>query len=338
MAVPPILTITLNPALDITTTLPKLLPRQKLRCGPPRYDPGGGGINVSRAIRELGGESRAFVAVGGANGQHYRRLLDETGLETEIWPLEGETRICLAVMEAASGQQYRFMLPGPELDAAAGDALLEGLLKTLGRGERFVVASGRVLPGLPDDFFGKLAARARELGVAMILDTSGPALKGALAFRPYLIRIDHFEAAELVGATNGNRAAAPAVAREIVDRGGAEIVIVTVGEEGAIVATADQLFHITPPTVEMVSGVGAGDSFTGALALGLARGWSLETATRLGVAAAASAVTTTATELCKHEQTMAFFDRIAANVEMLPEPPLPATGSAQSAFSPFRSP
>ncbi len=328
---PRILTITLNPALDITTALPQLLPRQKLRCGPPRYDPGGGGINVSRAIKELGGDSRAFVAVGGASGQHYLQLLEATGLETEIWRLEGETRVSFAVMEAASGQQYRFVLPGPELDAGAGDALLAALRRTMGRDVHLVVASGSALPGLADDFFGQLAAHARTLGVPFILDTSGPALSAALAYRPYLIRIDHFEAAELVGAAHGSRSAAPRVARELVDRGDAEIAIVTVGEDGAIVATADELLHIAPPKVEMVSGVGAGDSFTGALALGLARGWTLETSARFGVAAAASAVTTAATELCQRDQTMAFFEQIAGNVERLREPLMPAADKVQSA-------
>src|SRR6476660_9435452 len=111
----PVLTVTLNPALDLTTSVERLKPLRKLRCAAPRFHPGGGGVNVSRAIKELGGESRAFVAVGGQTGGQLRRLLDRAGLDVDYWPLSGETRTSFTVMDEAAKVPYRFLLPGPSV-------------------------------------------------------------------------------------------------------------------------------------------------------------------------------------------------------------------------------
>lgn len=316
--VPPILTITLNPALDLTTSIERLRPRMKLHCSKPRTDPGGGGVNVSRAIHALGGQSRAYVGLGGSNGQQLLQLLERAGIETVVWQLQGETRISLTVMEESSGLQYRFLLPGPAQDSSAAAALLDNLRLHMGSGPRFVVVSGSLLPGLPSDFFAKLASLARELGVLLILDTSGPALKAALSERSFLIKIDHWEAQELVGGGVDPKLAALRLAHELIDQKSAEAAIITIGEEGAIVATATERFQIRPPKVNVVSAVGAGDSFTAALTIGLAAGWPLAVAARFGVAAAASSVTTVATQLCDGAQTRKFFDEIERNVERLP--------------------
>jgi len=307
-----ILTITLNPALDVTTYLDQLKPQQKLRCGPPRYDPGGGGVNVSRAIKEFGGESHAFVAVAGATGQWYRRILDETGIESQAWEFRGETRFALTVMEEVSGLQYRFMLPGPEQDEQEAERLLSALTQTMGSRYRFVVASGSLPPGLPHDFYARLADRVREAGAALILDTSGPALKATLAQRPYLIKIDQIEAQELVMGSENARISMPALAQKLIDQHVAETIIITIGDKGAIVADGGQVLHVQAPAVEVISAVGAGDSFVAALTLGLADGWSLEDASRFGVAAAASAVTTQATALCERAATQQLFEQTVA--------------------------
>jgi len=309
-----ILTVTLNPALDVTTTIPAVVPNKKLRCAVPRYDVGGGGVNVSRAIRELGGESRMFVALGGASGGHYRRLLAETGIDSEVWELAGETRFSLTVMEDQSGNQFRFVLPGPEQPPEGGPALLAALADAMQDGVRFVVASGRVLDGLPVDLYAQLAVAARRLGVKMILDTSGESLRAGIAGRPFLVKMDHFEAQELLGKAIDPDLAARTVIDDILGRDLAEAVIVTVGDNGAYIATSEKRVHIRPPHVEVVSAVGAGDSFTAALTLGLSKGWPLEVASRLGVAAAASSVTRNATELCQSAQTERFFDEIADRV------------------------
>jgi 6-phosphofructokinase 2 len=304
-----ILTVTLNPALDITTAVGRVTPRLKLRCGPPRYDAGGGGVNVSRAIKELGGTSRAFVMLGGANGAVYRDVLAQTGIEQEIWLSQGETRFSLTVMEDETGDHYRFLLPGPSHEGAEAERLLADLARSLDSGIRFVVASGSLPPGLPVDFYARLARAAHETAAAMIVDASGPTLLATLKEKPYCVRLNHHEALEILG--GGSDQPPEQLAHKLVATGAAQVAIVTIGDHGAIVATPARWFRVRPPMVEVRSPVGAGDSFVGALALGLSHGWSLEDASRLGVAAAASAVTTEATELCKRESTERFFESIA---------------------------
>ncbi|HVY50724.1 MAG TPA: 1-phosphofructokinase family hexose kinase [Devosia sp.] len=304
----PVLTITLNPALDLTTSVAGMVPLRKLRCAAPRFDPGGGGINVSRAIRELGGESHAFVAVGGHTGAQLRDLLNRSGLQLEYWPLVGETRISVTIMDEEKAVPYRFLLPGPTVSAFEADAILEQIAAHIRRYTGYVVASGSLPPGIPDDFYARLARRTRELGGRFVIDTHGLPLRLAAEERPYLIRLNHLEAQELVGGEAD--AAAHELAGQLVQRQLAEIAIVTIGERGAILSTPGRQLEIRPPKVAVKSGVGAGDSYVAALVFALASGWPLEEAARYGVAAAAAAVTTEATELCKREVVDAFYAQI----------------------------
>lgn len=301
----PVLTVTLNPALDVTTEVARLKPRQKLRCDVPVLHAGGGGVNVSRAIKELGGESRAFVALGGHNGARFERLLRRSRIGAEIWPLAGETRESFTVMERESGLPYRFVLPGPTISPGEAEAMLAQLDRIITRYTGFVVASGSLAPGMPIDFYGRLAARTRARGGRFIIDTHGEPLRAAARERPFLIRLNHLEAQELVG--GDAEQAAHVLARELVAGGFTETAIVALGERGAILATLAGQIEIRPPKVEMRSGVGAGDSFVGALVFALANGWTMENAARYGVAAAASAVTTEATELCRRAEVDAHF-------------------------------
>jgi 6-phosphofructokinase 2 len=314
----PILTVTLNPALDITTTTERLVHQQKLRCSAPRYDPGGGGVNVSRAIRELGGESTAFVALGGSTGTQYRALLEAAGIDCVYWEQQGDTRFSLTVMESATGLHYRFVLPGPPQPEGEAARLLARLDELIASGVRFVALSGSLPPGLPDDFYGRLAGMARKAGAAVVLDAHGAALREALPFRPYLIRLNHLEAQELLGGEAG--APVHLLARQLIERGSAEVTIVTAGEEGAVVATPGRELMIRAPHVEVVSAVGAGDSFVGALVVGLSRGWPLQTAARYGVAAAAATVTTAATELCSADVVDRLFAEIPPEPELIVDP------------------
>lgn len=308
----PVLTVTLNPAVDLTTSVASIEPLRKLRCSEPRLDPGGGGINVSRAIKELGGESHAFVAVGGHTGEQLRELLRHTGVPVEYWPLIGETRTSITVMSDDTGLPYRFVLPGPTVSPFEAGAILDRLSQHIRNCAGYVVASGSLPLGVPDDFYARLARRTRELGGRFVIDSHGAALRAATEARPYLVRLNHLEAQELVGGDVD--VAAHTLAGELVDRDLTEVAIVTIGERGAIVATKDRQFEIRPPRVTVKSGVGAGDSFVAALVFGLANGWSLDDAARYGVAAAAAAVTTEATELCKRDTVDAYFAQIGGQL------------------------
>lgn len=293
-----ILTITLNPAIDYATTVEEFVPGRKLRCEQPRIDPGGGGVNVSRVIKELGGASTALVAVAGVTGALMRELLADTGIEAVFLNAKGTTRQSFAVHDQSSGKQFRLVFPGPEQDSAFAEQTLAKLEKLLAPGDfAYVVASGSLPPGLPDDFYGRVAEIVRKRESRLILDTSGPALRAALGRGVFLVKPDAVEA-EALAAALGTEAKDPAVlARSILDGGGAEVVIITLGADGALLASKEGTIRIRPPPVEVVSAVGAGDSFVGALSFALADGWPLDQACAYGGAAAAAAVTTRATEL-----------------------------------------
>jgi 6-phosphofructokinase 2 len=301
----PILTVTLNPALDLDTSTPEVVPGPKLRCAQPRIDPGGGGVNVSRAIRILGGDSRCAVAVGGAIGALLVELLRAEGIDPVGIPVVGLTRQSLAVRSEATGEHYRFVLPGPMWDAAEAEAAF-ARIEALATPGTLLVASGSLPPGLAPDTWLRLDDRTAAHGAETILDTSGPALAATLVPRArplFLLRVDRREAMELAGDSLQGISALAVFARTLVERGIARIVCLASGAEGSVMATADDLFLCCPPKVEVLSAIGAGDSFVAALTLALARGAPLREACRTGTAAAAAAVMTPATELCDRATT-----------------------------------
>lgn len=298
-----ILTLTLNPALDISTETEAVAPDRKLRCAPPRIDPGGGGVNVSRAIASLGGASLPLVAAGGPAGAHLLALLRAAGLDPVDLVAPGETRRSLAVTELATGRQYRFVMPGPEWRDADADRVRVAVAAAAETGDMLVV-SGSPPPGLAADFFLTLNRLLAPRGVRMILDTSGAAL--AAAARPssqplHVLRMDHEEAEALAGGAVSGVGAVADLASALAAGGAANIVAVAHGASGTVVATAGGRWHCRPPRVRVVSKVGAGDSFVAAFTLGLSRGETAAQACAAGVAAAAAAVTTPDTQLCERE-------------------------------------
>ncbi|GAA0302409.1 1-phosphofructokinase family hexose kinase [Rhodovulum strictum] len=311
---PEILTVTLNPTVDLSTSVDHVVPGEKLRCTAPVVDPGGGGINVARAIRLLGGESRALVALGGHNGDKLRCLLEREGIRLIPLQAPGETRLSLAVMEEATGQQFRFVLPGPEWNAAGLKAVLAAITTAV-PDEGYVVLSGSVPSGLPDDIACCIGAKLATRGARLIVDTSGPALTRLAegdGAPPYLLRMDQAEAQALAGHRLETRADSAAFAAGLVARGVAPVVVLGRGSDGSVLAAEGMRLHAATPPVPVRSKVGAGDSFLGAFALSLSRGEDLETALRWGVAAASAAVMTDATGLCTREDTEALFGHCSA--------------------------
>jgi 6-phosphofructokinase 2 len=306
-----ILTVTLNPALDVTTEVEALRPDQKLRCSAPRLDPGGGGANVSRALAKLGRRSRAFVAVGGAFGQAYRMLLEGEGLDVAWFESEGETRESLAVHDRQAGRQYRFVMPGARWSEDGCRRSLEAL-EDLMTPDGLVVLSGSLPPGVPEDYALRLAEAAARSGARLVVDTSGPALTRTARSEAgvHLLRMDRHEAAELMEVEEVGEAEALELSRDIVERGAAEIAVVTIGAAGAVGATADGAWRVQPPKREIVSSTGAGDSFVAGLCHGLVGERAFPEALRLAMAAASSAVTTPATELLTREGTEAALEEV----------------------------
>jgi 6-phosphofructokinase 2 len=297
----PILTLTLNPALDMATEVAEFLPGQKLRCTNPMLDPGGGGLNVSRAIRALGGDSLALVALGGLTGDRLAGLIRADGVTFLSILGPGETRQSLTVTEAASGKQFRFMLPGPVWTETERSRVFT-LLRATARPGGFSVISGSQPPGVPADFPKELAASMP--GSRPLLDTSGPALTEAVRHPiPGLevLRMDGEEGEALAGAPLHSREDTAEFAQSLVRKGVAKMVVIARGADGNVLADASRRIFAAAPKVRVRSTVGAGDSFVAAFVLALARGQWPDQALALGSAAAAAAVMTDATHLCRLE-------------------------------------
>lgn len=310
-----ILTITLNPAIDITTAVAEVVPGRKLRCDPPRIDPGGGGVNVSRVVKELGGATTAVVAVAGPTGAEMRELLAAAGIEAVFLETAGMTRESFAIHDRSTDAQFRFVLPGPVQDTGFAETTLTTVAGLLETGNfPYVVASGSLPPGAPDDIYGSLAEISRKNGARMILDTSGRALAGALGRGVFLVRTNRHEARELAEMLRVDPDDPQRLARSIVTSGSAEAAIMTLGADGALLVTESGSVQIPAPLVEVVSPVGAGDSFVGALSFALTEGWQIEQSCGFGVAAAAAAMGTEATELAHKDDVERLFSMIEETI------------------------
>lgn len=311
----PIATLTLNPAVDQSTTVDHVSPEEKLRCDRPRFDPGGGGINVSRAVRRMGGAARAVYLAGGPGGEILEELLEGEGVEHLVVEIEGRTRQNLAVLDDSSDDQYRFTFPGPDVTEDEWRRCLE-VLEELEPVPSYLVASGSLPPGLPADTLGELARRCRGRGVRLVVDSSGEPLCRAVEEGVFLVKPNLRELGQIVGRELEHDRMIEAAARKLVDDGRCRAVVVSLGAGGALLVTGEESsLRVNPPTVPIRSRVGAGDSMVGGLVLALARGLEMDEAVRYGVAAGAAAVTTPGTELCRGEDVERLFGEMSEQAD-----------------------
>lgn len=296
-----VLTITINPALDKSTRVQRVLPEKKLRCEEPVYEPGGGGINISRAIRKLGGSSCAWLLSGGPAGEKLCDLLKEEGVEYWSGPTKSWTRENLMVVEDSTGDQFRFGMPGPRIEEAEWRQVLDKL-ENLEKVPEYVVASGSLAPGVPDDFYLQMAVIARKRNFKLILDTSGEALMNAAGEGLYLIKPNLGELAKLAGKEHISAFEQEDFAMQVIDEGKCKVMVVSLGPRGAMLASKESGIHyVVPPTVNQQSAVGAGDSMVAGMVMSLLQGCSLEEVVRYGVAAGTAATMTPGSELCRKE-------------------------------------
>jgi 6-phosphofructokinase 2 len=299
----------MNPAIDESTAVAYVLPDQKLRCQPPRYEPGGGGINVARAVRKLGGDALACFPVAGPGGELLKQLLTAEGVRQQPIPVEGWTRENLNVFEEVSGRQFRFCMPGPTLRQEEWEALLESVA-SLRPAPDFLVASGGLPPGVPADFYARLTVRARAGGTRVVLDTSGEALARAVDQGVYLLKPSLREFQALTGERDLDDSALVRAAGAAIERGWCEVLVLSLGAGGALWRTKTEWERLAAPTVRVRSSVGAGDSMVAGIVLSLVHGRPLREAVRVGVAAGAAAVMNPGTELCHRDDT----ERLARHV------------------------
>ena len=306
-----VVTLTMNPAVDKSAAVGRVTVEDKLRCSEPSFEPGGGGINVSRAMSKLGGRSTAVVPAGGHTGKTLVELLDREGFRAEDLTIAGPTRENLTVLDQSAGVQYRFVMPGPDVTDEELEKI-EQKISGLSPETDYLVVSGSLPAGVDPDFYARIVEAAGEAGVKTILDTSGEPLKRALAEGVFLIKPNIGELIRLADKELGEEPQQVEFARDLIDKGNAEVVVISLGAGGAFLITAGSSNHFRSPTVPVVSKVGAGDSMVAGITYGLAKDWSLKDSVRLGVAAGASAVMTPGTELCRKEDTFRLWEQIGA--------------------------
>jgi 6-phosphofructokinase 2 len=301
-----IYTLTLAPSLDSATLTPHIYPEGKLRCTAPVFEPGGGGINVARAITHLGGKATAIFPAGGATGEHLVALLADEQVATQSVESHDWTRQNLHVHVEASGEQYRFVMPGASLDADEFRRLEEKVLAI--ESGSLLVISGSLPPGVELAKLTQLLAAAQDKGIRCIVDSSGDALAAALELGNIeLVKPNQKELSALVGRELTQPDDVRKAAQEIVHAGKALRVVVSLGPQGALAVDAQQCVQVVPPPMKSQSTVGAGDSMVGAMTLKLAEDAPLEDMVRYGVAAGSAATINQGTRLCARDDTQKIY-------------------------------
>jgi 6-phosphofructokinase 2 len=310
--VKPIVTLTMNPAIDVAFDVDLLSPGHKIRSASEHYDPGGGGINVARVICRLGGLARALVLCGGATGIALEGLLEQHQLVYTRLPIHGDTRLCATVHERQTGREFRIVPQGAKVRAREWQACLD-LIEEMPIGT--LIASGSLPPGVPADFYAHVAKRVDQSGGLFVLDSSGDALRAGLSTgTAWLVKPSRSEMEGLIGVKGSSIQDLAEAARALVASGKTRIAAVTLGAEGAIMATKDATLYLPALPVIRKSSVGAGDSFLGAMVFALANGARDIDAFKFAIAAGASAVLGPGTSLCNPK----------ALQKLLGEVPLPA--------------
>jgi 6-phosphofructokinase 2 len=291
-----IITLTINPAVDKSTQFAGIVAEQKIRCQKPQFDAGGGGINVSKAIKRLGGESLAIFTSGGHTGLLLEDLIQSESIEYLAIKIKSWTRENFIAVDTTTNAQYRFGMPGDEILKEEIENIFE-LIKT--QKADFVVASGSIPKGADEGFYSEIAKIAKQNDSKFVLDSSGDALKMAVDSGVYLLKPNIGELAKLVGVENLEMNDVDDAALELIHKKGCEIVAVSMGPQGALLVTKDICRLIPAPTVQKKSTVGAGDSMVGGMVWALANYKNPIEAVQLGVACGSAATMNEGTQLFK---------------------------------------
>lgn len=303
-----IITLTVNPALDKSITVPELVPDKKLRASEGKTEPGGGGVNISRALKKLGAESEAVYFSGGYTGRQFDALLEAEGVHTKPLFIQEDTRENFIVVNKATGQQYRFGMEGPGISASEVENCLAYL-----RGQQmdYLVVSGSMAPGIPPTMITELAAIARKNSARLIADTSGEALAKAMEAGIFLLKPNLGELSAVTGRERIAPGEIAGAARSIIQKGGCEMMAVSMGADGAMLVSAKEQFRVKAPAVEKKSTVGAGDSMVAGMLVALVNNWPMQDVLRYGAACGTAATMNEGTELCRKEDADHLFQQIS---------------------------
>lgn len=306
---PSIVTITFSPCIDKSTSVTSLIAEKKLKCAAPKLEPGGGGINIARAIKKLGGKAVAIFPSGGYTGKFFNHLMERENVPSLIIETANETRENIIVLDDSTNNQYRFGMPGTELSEPEWKQCLLAVEEI--KEVEFIIASGSLPPGVPLNIYAQLAKIAKNKNAKFIVDTSGEPLIHAADEGVYLLKPNLGELSSLAGKNELQPDEIKEIAKAIIAKEKCEVMVVSMGEAGAMLVTKDITEIITPPRVIRKSTVGAGDSMVAGIVFYLSQGKTLVEAVQYGVACGTAATMNTGTELCRKEDADILFKRIS---------------------------
>lgn len=307
-----IITLTVNPALDVYTTTPNLEPDIKMRCEKASRDPGGGGVNVSRVIKRLGGNSTAIYTKGGHTGDLFEKLLKAEKIEQDVVCIKDEIRQNFAVTETTSGRLFRFGFPGPQIKDSERKKILQKIESY--SAADYLVGSGSLAPGLPDNFYAEVAAVARKNNSKFVLDTSGKAYSGVLEEGVYLLKPNMNELEDLVGVKATDEKERESLLLEVLNKFKVEVLVLSLGPEGALLATKNTVKHFPAPRVEHISSIGAGDSMVAGMVHALSIGKSVEKAVLFGISCGSATIKSPGTELLQKKDVDELYQKLLTEI------------------------
>ncbi len=302
-----ILTVTLNPAIDKSTITDLIQPEAKQRCTDVLNEPGGGGINVSKALKKLQAASVALFPAGGHNGEMLKGLLKAAEIPFHSINSSVETRENWVVLEAETNHQFRFTFPGKSIEEQVIKNLIDDILSY---SPAYVVASGSLPPGLPDYFYGLIVKTANAVGAKCIVDTSGAALQALQGKNAFLIKPNTSELCKMLNVETLQNNEVPDAAQQAVRDGFAELIAVSMGPDGAWLVTADKKYFALAPIVKKKSTVGAGDSMVAGITYMLQQQQPLQQVINFGVACGSAATMNEGTQLFKIEDVQNLYEQM----------------------------
>ncbi len=303
----PIGVLSLNPAVDMTYEIPRLLEDQKAHAVTTRFDPGGNGINVGRALKRLNTQAQSYCTTGGEIGQLLQRLLHDQLDWVDREEVAGETRINGTFIELSTRRQYEVNGIGPEIPPTQLNELLARFVAHSAQG--IGVLTGSLQRTLPPTLYAELARRISEAGGRAVVDSHDEALRHAIDARPFLIKPNRHELEALLGRSLDSLEKVASEARKL-QQGGVDHVCVSLDGDGALLVGPDNSYHAAAPEVIVRSSVGAGDSMVAALVAAFAHGQTAAEALRLGIACAAGTVSQPGTELFSAADVEVYLDGI----------------------------
>lgn len=295
-----IVTLTMNPSIDVSARTRTITANRKLRCTAPHYEPRGGGINVAVAMKELGNKATAIFPCGGPPGESLQQLLQSHDIDFLSIPIEGWTRSNLAVYEKETEDQYRFLMPGPEMSGKEIQACLDQV-DAVEPAPTYLIVSGSLPPGVPSAFMKEIAALAHAKQTKLIVDTSGEALAVAVHEGVYVLKPNINELCMLSGKQELSESDQEDALKGLIENKSCNVAVLSLGAAGVLLATQDQMVRLRAPSVPIQSRVGAGDSSIAGMVTGLCRGYDIRDAVLYGVAAGSAAVMTPGSQLCRRD-------------------------------------